>query len=154
MSFFNKLKSSLNLSSNGSSPKDGTIVASSPSISSSSSNSKLSQGEITSKIVPSSSRSSSMKNPINNSNKNKMFSIPVTSPKYKEFASKYLDVDGSINPDISRELSQLSCIKKIKIEYDVDNHRWGFDIFTKPKDTKDLCSNDIIQKLPCRILPC
>jgi len=76
--------------------------------------------------------------------------MPVASPKFKEFAAQYLHEDGSIRPDILSQFQKFSCIKEVKVSYDHENSRWGFDVITT--DMVAVARSPTISRLPCRIL--
>lgn len=79
------------------------------------------------------------------------FCIAVSSPKFKEFANKYLDNDGAIRPEIYHRIWKISGVKDLQIAYDQENRRWGFDIIAS--QVQNVAKDPYIACLPCRIIP-
>lgn len=84
--------------------------------------------------------------------KSKYGGIHVASPKYNEFASKYLDSDGKIREDVTKVILSRPHVKEIAISYDYDNRRWGFVLRVTDEEMVNVVANDReLAKYPCRI---
>lgn len=82
--------------------------------------------------------------------KQHQFAIQVASPKYQQFASQYLNTDGTLNNKIRELILERPNVKGVNVAYDFDTHQWCLDIVTNnvATTTKD----PVLSKFPCRIL--
>lgn len=85
--------------------------------------------------------------------KTKYCGIHVASPKYNEFALKYLDSQGKIRSEISNVILSRPHVKGISVSYDTVNRRWGFDVYVGGSAfAKVVFMDSKLSAYPCRIV--
>lgn len=111
---------------------------------------KKSRSSVWSQILPLLRRSRSRER---TNEKSRYCGIHVASPKYNEFASKYLDADGKIRPEISNVILSRPHVKGVSVSYDSVNRRWGFDVCIEDLAmAKVVVADGKLSSYPCRIV--
>lgn len=86
----------------------------------------------------------------NSNSRNPSFSIPIASPKYQQFASLYLNKDGSLRESIQTLLLSRPHIKGVRVAYDFDQKQWCLDVLTDHVNV--VAKDNLLAQYPCRIL--